>query len=113
MVNIYDTANQLEKDLREMDQYKELEAAYAEVLADETASSILKEFQSLQQKLHEKQHSGEEITEEEAQEAQVLPIKMNANELTKNLMDKEQALNALLTEINTIIMKPVQEIYEQ
>lgn len=113
MFNIHDTANQLERDLRETSQYKELKEAHANVLADEEASSILNEFQTLQQKLHQKQHSGEEITEEEAQEAQVLPIKMNANELTKDLMDKEQGLNALLTEINGIIMKPVQEIYEQ
>ena len=113
MVNIYDTANQLERELRETTQYNELKEAHEKVLADEDAASILNEFQLLQQKLHQKQHSGEEITEEEAQEAQVLPIKMNANELTKNLMTKEQELNTLLTEINSIIMKPVQEIYEQ
>lgn len=113
MVNIHDTANQLEKDLRETSQYTELKEAHTNVMNDEEAAAILDEFQSLQQNLHEKQHSGEEITEEEAQEAQVLPIKMNSNELTKDLMDKEQALNALLTEVNTIIMKPVQEIYEQ
>lgn len=113
MVNIYDTANQLERELRETTQYTELKEAHEAVRNDEDAAAILNEFQTLQQKLHQKQHSGEEITEEEAQEAQVLPIKMNANELTKELMDKEQALNALLTEVNGIIMKPVQEIYEQ
>lgn len=111
MVNIYDTANQLEKELRETSQYKELEEAHANVLADEEAAKIYNEFQSFQQKVHQKQQAGEEITEEETQEAQVLPIKMNSNELTKELMDKAQELNALLTEINGIIMKPVQEIY--
>ncbi|MDN6161951.1 MAG: YlbF family regulator [Atopostipes sp.] len=113
MVNIHDTANQLEQDLRETSQYNELKEAHKNVLADEEAAEILNEFQSLQQKLQKKQQAGEEITEEEAQEAQVLPIKMQSNELTKELMEKEQGLNTLLTEVNGIIMKPVQEIYEQ
>ncbi len=112
MVNIYDTANQLEKDLRELSQYKELKEAHENVKNDEDANEILKEFQDLQQSLYQKQQTGEEVSEEEANNAQALSIKMTANELTMELMEKEQALNALLSEINGIIMKPVQEIYE-
>lgn len=112
MVNIYDTANQLEKDLRELSQYKELKEAHENVKNDEDANDILKEFQNLQQSLYQKQQTGEEVSEEEANNAQALSIKMTANELTMELMEKEQALNALLSEINGIIMKPVQEIYE-
>ena len=112
MVNIYDTANQLESDLRQVSQYVDLKEAHESVKNDEEANAILTEFQNLQQSLYEKQHAGEEIGEDEANEAQVLSIKMSANELTMDLMEKEQALNALLSEVNGIIMKPVQEIYE-
>lgn len=112
MVNIYDTANQLESDLRQLSQYVDLKEAHESVKNDEEANAILTEFQNLQQSLYEKQHAGEAIGEEEANEAQVLSIKMSANELTMDLMEKEQALNTLLGEINGIIMKPVQEIYE-
>ena len=112
MVNIYDTANQLESDLRKVSQYVDLKEAHENVKNDEDANEILTEFQNLQQSLYEKQHAGEEIDEELMNEAQVLSIKMSANDLTKDLMEKEQALNALLSEINGIIMKPVQEIYE-
>lgn len=112
MVNIYDTANQLESDLRELSQYVDLKEAHESVKNDEEANAILTEFQNLQQSLYEKQQAGQEIGEEEANEAQVLSIKMSANELTMDLMEKEQALNTLLGEINGIIMKPVQEIYE-
>lgn len=112
MVNIYDTANQLESDLRETDQYLALKEAYENVTNDEDAQAVLTEFQELQQTLHQKQQAGEEIEEEEANQAQVLSIKMSANELTMELMEKEQELNALLSEINGIMMKPIQEIYE-
>lgn len=112
MTNIYDTANQLESDLRKLSQYVDLKEAHESVKNDEEANAILTEFQDLQQSLYEKQHAGEQIGEEEANDAQVLSIKMSANELTMDLMEKEQTLNALLSEINGIIMKPVQEIYE-
>ncbi len=112
MVNIYDTANQLESDLRQLSEFVDLKEAHENVKNDEEANAILTDFQNLQQSLYEKQHAGEQIDEEQANEAQVLSIKMSANELTMDLMEKEQALNALLAEINGIIMKPVQEIYE-
>lgn len=112
MVNIYDTANQLASDLRETDQYLALKEAHEKVTNDEDAQTVLTEFQDLQQALYQKQQAGEEIGEEEANEAQVLSIKMSANELTMELMEKEQELNALLSEINGIMMKPIQEIYE-
>lgn len=112
MVNIYDTANQLESDLRQVSQYIDLKEAHNTVKNDEEANAILTDFQNLQQSLYEKQHAGEEIDEAQANEAQVLSIKMSSNELTMDLMEKEQALNTLLSEVNGIIMKPVQEIYE-
>lgn len=112
MVNIYDTANQLESDLRKTSQYTDLKEVHEKVMQDEEAQAVLTEFQNLQQSLHEKQHAGEEISEEEASQAQVVSIKMSGNELTTELMEKEQALNELLTEVNQVMMKPIQEIYE-
>ena len=44
MSNIYDTANQIERELRELDEFKALQAAYEEVKADEAAYTLFKEF---------------------------------------------------------------------
>lgn len=112
MANVYDTANQLERELRETDQYKALVQAYNDIRADEDASEVLTEFQQLQQTLYQKQQAGEEISEEEALQAQNVSGKMTENELTMELMEKERALNQVLNDINGIIMKPVQEIYQ-
>lgn len=113
MANIYDTANQLERELRETTQFKELQEAYENIKADEDANSVLEEFQDLQRVLYQKQQAGEQISEEEATEAQTVSGKMTENELTMELMNKEQELNQMLNDVNGIIMKPVQEIYEQ
>lgn len=53
MSNIYDTANQIERELRELDEFKALQAAYEEVKADEAAYTLFKEFQGFQQGLQE------------------------------------------------------------
>ena len=57
MSNIYDTANQIERELRELDEFKALQAAYEEVKADEAAYTLFKEFQGFQQGLQEKQRN--------------------------------------------------------
>ena len=41
MINIYDTANQMEQDLRKTSQYQELQTAYEALKADETAFKCL------------------------------------------------------------------------
>ena len=55
---------------------------------------------------------GQEISEEEAAQAQEVSQKMQENELTSELMEKEQQLNQVLTDVNQIIMKPIQELYQ-
>ena len=43
MVNIYDTANQMEQDLKQTQQYQELKAAYEALKADEKAYACLRD----------------------------------------------------------------------
>ena len=55
---------------------------------------------------------GQEVSEEEIENAQEISKKMTENELTAGLMEKERQLNQVITDINGIIMKPIQEIYQ-
>ena len=111
-VNIYDTANQLERELRQTKEYTDLKEAYETVSADEEAGTILKDFQEMQQTIYTKQQMGQEVSEEEIENAQEISKKMTENELTAGLMEKERQLNQVITDINGIIMKPIQEIYQ-
>lgn len=112
MANIYDTVNQVERELRETEQYITLKEAIEAVKADEDANAILTDFQGVQQLFFQKQQMGQEISEEEAAQAQEVSQKMQENELTSELMEKEQQLNQVLTDVNQIIMKPIQELYQ-
>lgn len=112
MGNIYDTANQLEKDIRELPMFLELKTAVEAMKADEEAARLFKEFQETQMTLQQKQMQGEEITEEDATNMQLVVEKIQTSDLIMTLMDKEQALSTYINDLNTIIMKPIQELYE-
>ena len=112
MADIKDTATQVQEELRNTDEYAGLKEAFATVKANEEANEILQEFQSMQSLVYQKQQSGQQVTEEEATQAQEISQKMTENEITSDLMDKERELNEMLNEVNSIIMKPIQEIYQ-
>lgn len=112
-MNIYDTANQLERELRELDQYKKVTECLANIEANEEAKALLDEFRQINVVLQQKQMSGQEITEEDIAHAQGLGQRASENELVKELMTAEQMLNMVVQEINQIITKPLQEMYAQ
>ncbi len=113
MVNVYDTANQLERELREIPEFTSLKTAFEAVKEDEVAFELFVEFQQMQLMLQQKQMTGMPFTEEEEAAAQAMSVRVQENEKIRTLMEKEQALSTLLTDLNQIIMRPVQELYAQ
>ena len=111
MSNIYDTANQLERDLRDLAEFKIVKESFEAIEADETAKALFDEFRQVNIELQQKQYSGQEITEEDIQKAQELGQKVSENEYIKALMEAEQRLNTIMQDINRIITNPLQELY--
>lgn len=111
MVNIYDTANQLEREIREVPQFLELQSAYQAMMGNEESKQIFQDFQNAQRELQMKQMQGEQLSEEDANHIHELSEKIQADELIHALMEKEQAFSSMLNELNDIIMKPIQELY--
>lgn len=112
-VNIYDAANQLESDLRKTDEFKNLETVFENLKADEEASKLFDDFRVIQQTLQQKQMTGQEITEEDAKQAQELSAKVGENETLANLIEAEQRVGQVIEEINQIALKPIQELYQK
>src|SRR5699024_1613500 len=112
-VNIYDAANQLESDLRKTDEFKNLEKAFEDLKEDEEASSLFDKFRVVQQTIQQKQMMGEEITEDDAKEAQELSAKVGENEILAKLIEAEQRVGQVIEEINQIALKPLQELYQK
>jgi len=109
--NIYDSANQIEREIRQMDEFLALSAAFDAVKADAEAFELFKAFQELQMTLQQKQMQGEEFSDEDAQKAQAMAEKVQNEALIQDLMQKEQAFSMIVNDLNRIIMQPVQDLY--
>ncbi|GGC73742.1 UPF0342 protein YheA [Thalassobacillus devorans] len=111
MANIYDNAYDLEKAIRNSDEFQGLKEAYEAVMADEAAKKMFDNFRETQINLQQKQMQGQEITEEEVQQAQQVVQLVQQHEVISKLMEKEQQLNTVINDVSRIITKPLEELY--
>ncbi len=110
--NIYDSANQIEREIRQMDEFKSLQAAFDAMKAEEESFNLFRDFQELQMELQQKQMQGLEFSEEDATKAQEMAVKVQETAVIQDLMQKEQAFSMIVNDLNRIIMQPVQELYQ-
>ncbi|WP_191562444.1 YlbF family regulator [Metabacillus idriensis] len=110
-VNVYDLGNDLEKALRESDDFKTLKKLYDEVNADESARTLFESFRDIQLNLQQKQMSGQEISPEEIEQAQKSVALVQQHGKISKLMEAEQRMSMTIAELNKIIMKPLEELY--
>lgn len=109
--NIYDVAYDLEKLLRESDEYNKLTELYNEVNSNAGAKQLFDDFRVIQIELQQKQMAGQEITQEEVEKAQQKAQEVQNNEKIAQLMDVEQRMSVLVNQLNKIIMKPLEDLY--
>ncbi len=110
---VYDSAHVLEQKIRESAEFNELRTMYEKLYADEEAKTLFNDFRNLQITLQEKQMSGQTITPEEVSRAQNMASVIQQNEKIAALLAAEQKLSAVFTEINKILMKPLEELYSE
>lgn len=111
MVNIFDNVNAVATDLRETPQFKNLAEALKQVRANEEANTLFTNFQKAQYALNQAIQSGQEPEEAQMKEWQTIASDMEKFDELKRLMESEQALNQLLTQINNTITQPISELY--
>ncbi|MBU9711278.1 YlbF family regulator [Evansella tamaricis] len=111
MVNPYDKANELAQVLKESSEFSELKNLHDQVNQDEVAKRMLDNFRNVQLELQQKQMQGEQITEEEIQQAQQQFELVQQHEVISKLMEAEQRMSQLITDINKAITQPLEELY--
>ncbi|WP_125591009.1 YlbF family regulator [Companilactobacillus jidongensis] len=111
-MNIYDSANSLEQDLRKTTEVADLKLAFEAVKANDLAFKLFDKVQNKQFELQQKQMQGQEITDDDIEAMRQLTDQLQNYDEIKNLMDKEQKMNSMMEELNKIISKPIAEIYQ-
>ena len=112
MSNLYDTANQLERELRQSEEFTAVKSAFEAVQQSEEAKALFEEFRDMNEKFLQKQMNGEELTEEDTTYANDLYQKASSNEAIQTLMQAEQRLNTVMQDINRILTTSLQELYQ-
>ncbi|MCP8615489.1 YlbF family regulator [Salirhabdus salicampi] len=113
MSNLYDLAYDLEKGLRESEEFKALKSAYDAVMGDESTKNMFNNFRQTQITLQQKQMQGEEISEEEVEQARKTVELVQQNTEISKLMEEEQRLNTVIGDVSRIITKPLEELYSE
>jgi cell fate (sporulation/competence/biofilm development) regulator YlbF (YheA/YmcA/DUF963 family) len=109
--NLYDAAYELEKAIRESDEYKQLKLMYEAVNSDESTKKMFDHFRQVQMTLQQKQMMGQDITQQEVDEAQKTVQLVQQNLKISGLMQAEQRMSMIIGELNQVIMKPLEELY--
>lgn len=109
--NLYDVAYDLEKAIRESDEFKRLHLLYDNVNQDESAKRMFDNFRDVQMNLQQKQMMGEDITDEEVEQAQKTMTLVQQHNTISQLMEAEQRMSMLIGEVSKIMMKPLEELY--
>ncbi|QHQ82458.1 YlbF family regulator [Bacillus subtilis] len=104
-------AYDLEKALRHSEEYSTLKNLYDEVNADESSKRMFENFRDIQVNLQQKQMTGQEITQEEVEQAQKTVALFQQHDKISQLMEAEQRVSVLIGELNKVIMKPLEELY--
>ena len=112
MINIYNEINALEATFRKTAEFEALQEAVAVVKADEDALKLFQNFRKIQMDLQEKQMAGEELQEDELVYAQKTAQLAQQNEKILAMLEAEMKLSSVIEEVNRILVKPVQALYE-
>lgn len=111
MANVYDVAYDLEKALRNSEDFQALKNSYDEVNNNPETKELFSKFRDIQVSLQQKQMSGQEVTQEEIEEAQKLFADVQQNETISKLMAAEQRMSTIINDLNKVITKPLEELY--
>lgn len=112
MTNIYDTANQLERELRGLEAYKALQASLKDIQDNPKSKNLYKEFRNKSQAYQVKLMEDQEVSEDELASLQSLTETIRQDPLISRLMEVEQQVGLVINDINRIITKPLNDLYE-
>lgn len=113
VVNIYDTANELAKQMRETQEFTALESAFNDMMADKEAFELFKQFQKAQASDQQKQMKGDKLSDEEINNVQTLATEVSKKDVVKKLMEKERQMDSMMQQLNQTITAPITELYKK
>ena len=110
MSNIYDSANELSRGLRELPEYKAVKEARDAIQADAEASKIFADYIAFQQEIQVMAQTGQMPDASFQEKMQTFSNLIQGNALLSDFFAKQQQLSIYLSDIEKIIFEPVSDL---
>ena len=110
MSNIYDSANELSRGLRELPEYKAVKVAKDAIQADEQASKIFADYLAFQKEIQVMAQTGQMPDVSFQEKMQSFSKQIQENALLSDFFAKQQQLSIYLSDIEKIVFEPVSEL---
>ncbi len=102
-MNVYDEAHNLERAIRESEEYKQYAAVKAKVAERSELNDMLKDFQAKQMAVQAKQMMGEEIQEDMMQNIQNLYAIIAKDPLASEYLQCEMRFSMMMQDVYKIL----------
>ncbi len=109
-MNIYDTVNQLAKQIKESEEYIEYKKMKEIIKEDTELKEKLDSFERARYETQISTMQGKEPTKEQVEVLQKTYLELIQNDITKNYLEAELKFNTILSDINKILGEAVQDI---
>ncbi|MCP1639115.1 YlbF/YmcA family competence regulator [Streptococcus gallinaceus] len=108
--NIYDIANQLERAIRQLPEYKVVELAKEAVEANPEAKQIFAAYMDFQQEIQAVLQSGQMPSSDLQAKMQEFGRQIEGNPILTEYFTKQQQLSLYVSDLEKLIFKPLQDL---
>lgn len=109
-MNIYDTANNLAREIKESDEYVEFAKIKKEIASDENKKQALAIFEKLRYETQLQAMQGRQEDTTKINELQEKYMELIKDEKIKEYFEAEMRFNVLIADVNKIIAEAVKDI---
>lgn len=110
---LFEAAHYFERTFRESDEYKSFQKICNELRNDPQAKQIFIQMNQLNSQLQQKQMMGQELRPQEIEALKNMEAVAQQNGKIKRLFEAEHRVNMYLMDLNKMISKPLEELYDQ
>ena len=110
MSNIYDSANELSRGLRELPEYKAVKEARDAIQDDAEASKIFADYIAFQHEIQVMAQTGQMLDASFQEKMENFGKLIQGNALLSAFFAKQQQLSIYLSDIEKIVFEPISEL---
>lgn len=111
-MKVYDTANQLAKEIKDSNEYIEYKKIKEIILNTPELKQKLDDFTKARYETQVEAMKGQEPSKEQVELMQKLYLQLIQNDVTKKYLEVEMKFNTMLADINKILGEAVKEVIE-